>query len=162
MKATIHAFSATNGKPLWNRVCASWGWGSPAGVLITQGLVWVHDFKTSAIQGIKPATGKVVRTTSNKAAFNNGHHHRCYRNKATTNFLLTSYRGVELIDWNNNREISLSLWYRAACRYGLLPANGLIYNSPNPCECYIDSKLNGFNAVALQSGKLNCLDSVNR
>ncbi len=148
VKATVSAYSATEGKRLWSRVCASWGWGSPADVLISQGLVWVHEFQNSTISGIDPATGKVVRTTSNKVAFDDGHHHRCYRNKATTNFILTSYRGIELIDWNDDRETSLNHWFRAACRYGFLPANGLLYNSPNPCECYVESKLNGFNALA--------------
>ena len=32
---------------------------------------------------------------SNFKAFDNGHHHRCYRNKATPQFMMTSYRGLE-------------------------------------------------------------------
>ena len=162
VKATLHAFSATDGGSLWNRSCASWGWGSPADVLISQGLVWVHEFKTATVLGLDLDTGQVVRTTSNKVAFDNGHHHRCYRNKATSKFLLTSYRGVELIDWNDQGKTSLNHWFRAACRYGLLPANGLIYNSPNPCSCYIDSKLNGFNAVSssLRTGRVADVDRL--
>jgi hypothetical protein len=53
---------------------------------------------------------------------------------------------------------SLSHWFRAACRYGLLPANGLNYNSPNPCECYVESKLNGFNALAPLSNSVHVAD----
>jgi outer membrane protein assembly factor BamB len=40
-----------------------------------------------------------------------------------------------------------------------LPANGLIYNSPNPCECYVESKLNGFNALAPSSKSVHLADA---
>ena len=39
-------------------------------------------------------------------------------------------------------------WVRGACLYGIMPANGLIYNPPHPCACYLDAKLFGFNALA--------------
>ena len=31
---------------------------------------------------------------------------------------------------------------------GMMPANGLQYAPPHPCVCYIDEKINGFNALA--------------
>ena len=40
-------------------------------------------------------------------------------------------------------------WVRGACLYGMMPANGLTYAPPHPCACYIESKLNGFNALAV-------------
>jgi outer membrane protein assembly factor BamB len=39
-------------------------------------------------------------------------------------------------------------WVRGACLYGITPCNGLIYAPPHPCACYIEAKLNGFNALA--------------
>lgn len=29
-----------------------------------------------------------------------------------------------------------------------MPANGLLYNPPHPCACYLETKLYGFNALA--------------
>jgi outer membrane protein assembly factor BamB len=39
-------------------------------------------------------------------------------------------------------------WVRGGCLYGITPCNGLIYAPPHPCACYIEAKLNGFNALA--------------
>ena len=39
-------------------------------------------------------------------------------------------------------------WVRGTCHMGMMPANGLQYAPPHPCQCYIDEKLNGLNAVA--------------
>ncbi|MHC4541732.1 MAG: outer membrane protein assembly factor BamB family protein, partial [Planctomycetota bacterium] len=39
-------------------------------------------------------------------------------------------------------------WVRGACLYGIMPANGMIYNPPHPCACYLEAKLYGFNALA--------------
>jgi hypothetical protein len=37
---------------------------------------------------------------------------------------------------------------RGGCLYGIMPANGLVYAPPHACACYIESKLNGFYALA--------------
>jgi hypothetical protein len=34
-----------------------------------------------------------------------------------------------------------------------MPANGLIYNPPHPCACYLESKMYGFHALAPQAGE---------
>ena len=148
VRGKLHAFSARTGKEMWSRVCSSWGWGSPADIFCLQGLVWVHDFKNPFILGLDPATGELRRKVSNEKAFDNGHHHRCYRNKATERFMITSFRGLEFIDWKARAETSLNHWVRGTCRLGVMPANGLVYATPDPCECYISSKINGFVALA--------------
>jgi len=147
VRGRLHALSAATGKELWNRQCASWGWGHPADVLVIDGLVWVHDFENPAILGLDPTSGEVRRTVSNFEAFDNGHHHRCYRNKATTRFMMTSYRGLEFIHFNGEAT-DLNHWVRGTCRLGAFPCNGLVYATPHPCSCYISSKLNGFLALA--------------
>jgi len=152
VRGKLHAFSAETGKELWSRQCASWGWGHPADVFVVDGLAWVHDFNNDFVLGLDPATGKVRRKVSNFKAFDNGHHHRCYRNKATTRFMMTSYRGLEFIDWKDGHT-DLNHWVRGTCRLGATPANGLIYATPHPCDCYITSKLNGFVALAPASAE---------
>ncbi|NQT37181.1 MAG: PQQ-binding-like beta-propeller repeat protein [Planctomycetes bacterium] len=146
-RARLHAFSAATGEELWDRPCASWGWGHPADVMVVDGLVWAHDFETPFLLGLDPASGEVRRKVSNFKAFDNGHHHRCYRNKATTRFMMTSYRGLEFIDFAGE-QTDRNHWVRGTCRLGAFPCNGLIYATPHPCSCYISSKLNGFVALA--------------
>ncbi|NQU21818.1 MAG: PQQ-binding-like beta-propeller repeat protein [Candidatus Nealsonbacteria bacterium] len=155
VRGRLHAFSAATGKELWDRQCASWGWGHPADVFVVGGLVWAHDFETPSILGMDTATGEVRRKISNFEAFDNGHHHRCYRNKATTRFMMTSYRGLEFINWDYeagragaDKQTDLNHWVRGTCRLGAFPCNGMIYATPHPCSCYISSKLNGFIALA--------------
>lgn len=173
IRGRLHALDARTGRALWDHSCASWGWGHPPDVLVREGAVWVgdyqdgdrqdtrpsttealrkqgswgRDFRSAFYVGLDPETGETKRKVSVFDAFNNGHHHRCYRNKATERFLLTSYRGFELIDWQTG-ETSLNHWVRATCRLGGFPCNGLLYANPHPCECYIDSKLNGMLALS--------------
>jgi outer membrane protein assembly factor BamB len=100
-----------------------------------------------SIVGLEPVSGAERRRLSTEKALDNGHHHRCYRNKATDRYLVTSYRGVEFLDWASG-EVDRNHWVRGTCRYGVMPCNGLLYSTPHPCDCYITSKLNGFYALA--------------
>ncbi|MCX7017211.1 MAG: PQQ-binding-like beta-propeller repeat protein [Candidatus Sumerlaeota bacterium] len=76
-------------------------------------------------------------------------HHRCYRDKATENYLLTGKSGIELVSltdgWQGNNS-----WIRGTCQYGILPANGLLYAPPNACACFTQVKVAGFFAAAPQ------------
>jgi len=78
---------------------------------------------------------------------NPGHHHRCYRNKATDLYVLSGRRGVEFFDLKRG-EVLWHNWVRGVCRYGVMPANGLLYAPPHACGCYITAKLDGFYALA--------------
>ncbi|MFW6162281.1 MAG: PQQ-binding-like beta-propeller repeat protein, partial [Planctomycetota bacterium] len=172
IRGRLHAFAADTGKELWSRPCASWGWGHPADVFAVHGLVWVHSYegrprrprqcrprsardlpdteariRGSRVLGLDPATGEIRREFSNLEAFDNGHHHRCYRNKATTRWLMTSYRGLEFLSWDGDTP-RLNHWVRGTCRLGAFACNGLVYATPHPCNCYITAKLNGFLALA--------------
>ena len=146
IRGKVHAFSAETGKELWSRPCSSWGWAHPADVFLLQDLVWVTGYQDDLVLGLDPTTGAVKRTVSNKKAFDNGHHHRCYRNKGTSRYMMTSFRGLEFIDWTAG-ETDRNHWVRGTCRLGAIPANGMIYTTPHPCDCYISSKLNGFIAL---------------
>jgi outer membrane protein assembly factor BamB len=77
-------------------------------------------------------------------------HHRCYRAKATDNYLLTSRTGIEFVDFRE-QHWTCHHWVRGACLYGTMPANGMVYNPPHPCACYLEAKLFGFNALAAHS-----------
>jgi outer membrane protein assembly factor BamB len=147
IKARLQAYARKSGDPIWEYRCGNWGHFCVPDVFVSQNLVWVHDQEAMEIVGLDVASGTVQRRLSTEKALDNGHHHRCYRNKATERYLLTSFRGVEFVDWATG-DVDRNHWVRGTCRYGVMPCNGLLYSTPHPCDCYITSKLNGFYALS--------------
>ena len=147
IKARVRAYAPETGATLWTHPCGNWGHFCVPDTFVTGGLVWVHDSTEMAVLGLDPVTGAEKRRFSSQLAFDNGHHHRCYRNKATERYLVTSYRGYEFLDWEG-QAADLNHWVRGACRFGAMPCNGLLYTTPHPCDCYISAKLNGVIALA--------------
>jgi outer membrane protein assembly factor BamB len=146
------AFSAEDGERLWScpaREC----YNSPADVLVADGLVWTGSLVRASDPGITdgrdPATGQIKRTRpADKEFFAAGMgHHRCYRNKGTSDYLVLGRSGVEFVELNTGKAIP-NHWIRGACQYGVIPANGLLYVPTNPCACFITAKLPGFNCLA--------------
>jgi outer membrane protein assembly factor BamB len=146
------AFSAEDGERLWS--CASREcYNSPADVLVADGLVWTGSLVRASDPGITegrdPVTGQVKRTRpADKEFFAAGMgHHRCYRNKATNEYLVLGRSGVEFIEVDTGKAIP-NHWVRGACQYGVIPCNGLLYAATNPCACFITAKIPGFNCLA--------------
>ena len=161
MSDALVALDAEDGRRLWD--CpAEGGFHSPADVFVIDGLVWhgshpsdsispppVHDFS----EGRDLRTGRVVRTNQVMVDLQTeGHHHRCYREKATSRYILAGKRGIEMMDLRGKNH-SRNNWVRGACQYGILPANGLIYAPPHACGCYMESKLYGFWALAAERAR---------
>ncbi len=159
---TLYAFDAKDGRPLWKRPYGGWVHNTPPNVFVIDGTVWIHEHLdvplvgkspknqadlAYAVLGLDPRTGKEKKRFSTRDILNVGHHHRCYRNKATERFLLMSRRGTEFIDLETG-ENHVNHWARGDCQTGLMPCNGLLYLTPHPCSCYIDTKLNGYFALA--------------
>ncbi len=143
-------FSAVDGKKLWEAAHHRAGHRSPEDVLVVGGMAW-----TGRMAGGGPQnqwTGYDVQTGEKKKEFmpdikSYWFHHRCHRSKATVNFLMPSRTGIEYVDWRRETW-DRNHWVRGACIYGVMPANGLTYAPQHPCACYIETKLNGFNALA--------------
>jgi len=123
VKGKLTGFSAETGEVLWTQPCGKWGPGVKGDVFVIGDLVWTHAVDEHAVIGIDPHTGQIRREFSTAAAFNEVHHHRCYRNKATERYLLTARRGIELIDLENE-QCQTHDWVRGTCRYGIMPCNG--------------------------------------
>jgi len=162
----IYAFNAKDGKLLWrDDKFGSAAYHSLPGVFVIDTLVWYHehlwpdgiigkksrwvhqedyDFK---VFGAELKTGEIKKTYNTEKIFNVGHHHRCHRNVATQRFLLTARRGVELIDVADGK-IEVNNWVRGTCLLGYMPCNGLLYTPQHPCQCYLNAKINGLNALA--------------
>ena len=146
------AFSAKTGERLWES-SAREAYNSPVDVFVADGLVWtgvlVKSSEPGITQGLDPATGEVKRTRPPDSQFftvGMGHH-RCHRNQATERYLVLGRSGVAWIDLKTGQGVA-DHWVRGACQYGVVPANGLLYTPSHSCACYIEAKLNGYNALA--------------
>ncbi len=143
---SITAYDAETGKPLWSHPCKE-GYNSPVDVFVVGNTVWVgsdfrgYDLKTGEEKGQLNWQGGTLGMS----------HHRCYRNKATTKYLLTGRSGIELVSFQTGW-VGNNSWIRGACQYGILPANGLLYAPPDACACFHLVKVIGFFAAVPHEG----------
>ena len=171
----LAAFSAKSGELLWQQPKRYIGhlWYEWKDVFVIDGLVWTWDSELERTQltrganknrkqwslyprkvnGYDVKTGKLKRSVDLGFIFKTHHHHRCYRNKATLRYILASRRGTEFVDLEEGRH-TVHNWVRGTCHVGMMPANGLQYAPPHPCQCYINEKLNGMTALAPAGAKV--------
>jgi len=139
----VEARDSADGKLLWSAKTNTSFRGMPD-VFVIGELAWLGTLTTT---GLDLLTGEVARQIDPGHLYTGGHHVRCYRGKATEDYLLWSKRGIEFVDLNSDGHMRHD-WVRGTCRYGIIPANGLLYAPPHPCFCYPGVKLTGFNALA--------------
>ncbi|MAG93469.1 MAG: hypothetical protein CMJ48_06945, partial [Planctomycetaceae bacterium] len=140
----LRALTVAEGKQLWETPAAA-GFKSPPDVLVAAGLVWLGPNFSA---GLDPQTGEIKQhTVSTDDLWTTGHHHRCYRNKGTEQYLMSGKRGIEFFDLVGENH-SRNNWIRGLCQYGVMPCNGLVYAPPHACGCFMESKLYGFWALA--------------
>ena len=168
---TMAGLSARTGKILWTLPKQHLGhlWYSWKDVFVINGLVWTWSEKRltgilekgkknkkgkrqrsswpATINGYDLKTGKLKKEVELGNIFRANHHHRCYRNKATPRYILTSRRGTEFVDLKHGKH-TVHNWVRGTCHLGMMPANGLQYAPPHPCKCYIEEKLSGMIVLA--------------
>ncbi len=149
-KDTMTALSIDSGNMLWQAQHPPSGYRSPEDLIVINDLVWTGETTSGRAEGL--FTSRDVHTGEITSEFTPNvdtywFHHRCYRSKATENYLLTARTGTEFIDIDT-KKWTINHWFRGACLYGILPANGLIYTPQHPCACYLETKLSGFNALA--------------
>ncbi|MBN2450518.1 MAG: PQQ-binding-like beta-propeller repeat protein, partial [Lentisphaeria bacterium] len=104
-------------------------------------------------------SGTVLHEAPLCPAWPNWHHHRCYRDKATVRYILAGRTGIEFIDLRTG-EVQLHNWVRGSCKFGILPAHGLLTLPPEQCGCYIESKLTGFHALAAERPHMTGLEDA--
>jgi len=147
---SMTALAAKDGRKLWTAPHPASGHASPEDLLVVGGLVWAGAIAQGGDSGV--FTGRDLHTGEVKSEFppdlkTYWFHHRCYRAKATDNFLIPSRTGIEFVDFRA-KHWDINHWVRSGCIYGMLPCNGLVYASPQSCGCYLESKLYGFTALA--------------
>ena len=146
----LRAIDAASGKLLWDFRGSSLAHFTPPDLFVARGLAWTMRPKDVSLVGLDVRTGKVRKEYPVKNMLV-GHHHRCYRNKATERFYLAGEEGIEYIDFKTG-ELDVHHWLRGACAYGIMPANGCIYLPTHPCGCHANVKLSGF--IALTAGAM--------
>ena len=154
----LEAFDPRNGKSLWqDKVLTRQGWEADD-LFVIDGLVWTgtHQLFPEGQTGRKSEdalalgrdllTGAVKRRVEAQALRSPEHHHRCYRNKATSKYLISSYEGAEFLATDSDNHLQHN-WIRGACTLGMMPANGMLYVPPDQCFCSPGAKLLGFTAL---------------
>ena len=140
------AIDAASGKLLWTKTANTIAYHSPPDLFVNKSLLWALNSKEWTYDGLDPLTGDKKKSID-MSLIRKGTHHNCYRNKATQSFFLYGRnKGVEFFGLDDkSKRIN---WAKGACRYGIMPANGMIYFPPHFCTCYATSKLNGLFAIS--------------
>jgi len=146
--AVVQALSPETGKELWRHEGAvPINYLDQPDIFGIGDAIWITDKKAMTLIALDAATGKPKRTISVKKALNVGHHHRCYPNRASVDYMILGRRGAEFVDLASGK-ITLHHWARGGCRYGHMLANGLFYRPPDSCRCYMAFQPRGFLALA--------------
>ncbi len=149
----LTALALEDGARLWTREAKQPGglWFSWKDVFVIDGLVWTWapmvGRLVTEVHGHDLHTGEVKKKVPLGPIFNVDHHHRCYRNKATSRFIIASRRGAEFVDLEGGPH-TVNNWVRGICHLGMMPANGLLYAPPEPCKCYWYERISDFCALA--------------
>jgi outer membrane protein assembly factor BamB len=165
----VAAYDATKGELLWDKTVPAIAGAEGEDLFVAHGLVWrgilcadeegkpVNKSANALAIGWDLRTGEEKKRILVKNLRSPEHHHRCYRNKATTNYLISSYEGAEFLDFQGDNH-GQNNWVRGACRYGMMPCNGMLYAPPDQCFCEPGGKLLGF--AALKAGPGTALEMV--
>ena len=155
---SISAYDATDGRLLWQKNVPLIGGGEGDDLFVIDGLVYrgmlsvneegkpISKSPHALVIGWDLRSGLEKKRILVKNLRSPEHHHRCYRNKATVRYLISSYEGAEFLDFQAD-DHSQNNWLRGACGYGMMPANGMLYVPPDQCFCQPGSKFLGFAAV---------------
>ncbi|MFV1964699.1 MAG: PQQ-binding-like beta-propeller repeat protein [Pirellulaceae bacterium] len=154
----IAALDATNGKSLWKKTVRPIAGAESEDLFVVNGLVWrgmlsVDDAakptkksSNALVTGWDLRTGEEKKQILVKNLRSPEHHHRCYRNRATSRYLISSFEGAEFLDLEGD-DHGQNNWLRGACRSGMMPCNGMLYVPADQCFCQPGSKLLGYAAV---------------
>jgi len=154
----VAAYDATDGSLLWNKTVPPISGGEGDDLFVIDGLVWrgivsvddqgkpVRKSPNALVIGWDLRSGEEKKRVLVKDLRSPEHHHRCYRNKATLRYLISSYEGAEFLDFQADNH-SQNNWIRGACRYGMVPCNGMLYVPADQCFCQPGAKLLGYTAL---------------
>ncbi|MCP4451534.1 MAG: PQQ-binding-like beta-propeller repeat protein, partial [Planctomycetes bacterium] len=141
----MQLFSLQNGESLW---CQQKNPGKPSKSSKETECYIIDDTIWTGYRGkrIDLQTGEALPALGVENLWSPQHHHRCYTNKATSQYIIGAMEGMEFLDLSDENH-SRNNWVRGSCRYGIMPANGMTYVPPDQCYCSAGVKLLGLNAL---------------
>ena len=155
----LAAFDMLDGNLLWQQNVTPLSGAENVDLFVIDGVVWrgleTVDEQAQVTKSKSPhalakgwdlRTGKEVKEVFAQNLRSPEHHHRCYRNKATSRYIITSMEGAEFMDLAEQSH-SQENWLRGSCRSGMMPCNGMLYVPPDQCFCEPGAKLLGFAAL---------------
>jgi len=158
-RKSLEAHDGATGKALWQKdILSSMSLGDQD-LFVIDGVVWPGvaqvdenrnpgGKKSSALAvGYDLRTGEERKRVFAPDLLSPEHHHRCYRNKATDRYIITSMEGAEFFDLQGTNHLQNN-FVRGACKYGIMPCNGMLYAPPDQCFCQPGAKVLGFTAIA--------------
>ena len=144
----IRVLSLDDGSIVWTAPGSAGESMRPYDLFVVQGQVFANSESRNIIAGYDLSTGEKTADIDPTSVQSQGHHLRCYRAKATQNFLITQFRGVEFLSLDDQMPHNQNDWLRGSCTYGVMPANGFLYQPPHSCFCFAGAMQKGFNAFA--------------
>ncbi|MBM4041622.1 MAG: hypothetical protein FJ290_24245, partial [Planctomycetes bacterium] len=156
---TLEARDGATGKGLWQKKVVPGNSLGGEDLFVINGVVWLGmscaDEKQSPSRkgpnalaiGYDLRTGEERKQVFAEGLISPEHHHRCYRNKATSRYVISSMEGAEFLDLDGTNH-SQNNFIRGACKLGMVPANGMLYVPPDQCFCQPGAKLLGLAALA--------------
>jgi outer membrane protein assembly factor BamB len=139
---SLQVLSVETGKLLWAN-----GENVSRGMFVSQGQIWTMSKNDKHVFGFDLVTGEKRTVVDTEDFYSAGHHPRCHPVKASANYLITANRGSEFISLTGGEHIPND-WVRGACKYGIMPGNGMFYAPPDPCFCFPNQSVKGLNALA--------------
>jgi len=136
----LQVLSVETGKLLWSN-----GKNASRGMFVSQGQIWTMSKNDKHVYGFDLVTGEQRSVIDTEDFYSAGHHPRCHPIKASENYLITANRGSEFISLTGGEHIPND-WVRGACKYGIMPGNGMFYAPPDPCFCFPNQSVKGLNA----------------
>jgi outer membrane protein assembly factor BamB len=165
-QSNLEAHDAASGKLLWRQEVPPSTGGESEDLFVVGDLVWRgmvpinENLKPISKSADAMAIGFDLRTGEEKKRIvvrqfrSPEHHHRCYRNKATEQYIISGMEGAEFMDLVGDNH-SQNNFLRGACKLGVMPCNGLLYVPADQCFCQPGAKILGFAAVAAESPSRN-------
>jgi len=162
--ATLDSYDAANGKLLWDKKIPSRGGFESVDLFVVGDLVLPGMISTNAagkpvrksadamVLGFDIRTGAEKKRILAKNLRSPEHHHRCYRNKATSRYIISSLEGAEFMDLESDGHLQNN-WVRGACKLGMMPCYGLLYVPSDQYFCQPGGKLLGYAAIAGKAQK---------
>ena len=155
----LEAYDGATGEMLWRKEGILTGSMKREDLFVIDGVIWpgasvVDEMQQPARRGAGNAlavgydlrTGEERKRVFAENIISSEHHHRCYRNKATDRYMITSMEGAEFIDLQGTNHAQNN-FARGACKMGMVPCNGMLYVPPDQCFCEPGAKLLGLTAI---------------